>query len=204
MHVAVIDIGKPDKNLGWAIDGARFSCCGSNLDACVAMLCDALRDGPLALGFESPLFVPMRQVASDLTKARVGECANAINRPFSAAPGASVLVTGLVVIPYVLAKIREIMPHAEATLDWRAPVSANSLLLFEAFVSNQRGSGPNRHTDDAKLAISAFQKCISNLVELESSLVTPICLNLLGAMLLRTGWTQDLTVLERQCLVVKV
>jgi len=204
MHVAVIDIGKPDKNLGWAIRGPHITDQGGDLDRCVTSLLAALREGPLALGFEAPLFVPMRHIASELTKARIGECENGVNRPFSAGAGASVLVTGLVVIPYVLTKIREGAPCVEATLDWQTRLSQNSLLLFEAFVSNQRAKGPERHIEDANLAIAAFQQRVLDLANFENTVDAPTRFNLLGAMLLRTGWTQDLAMLERSCLVVKV
>jgi hypothetical protein len=90
---------------------------GRHLDKCIATLSAALCDGPLALGFEAPLFVPARAKASDLTKARVGECVNDVNRPFSAGVGAAVLVTALTVVPYVLAKLRDQAPQAAATLD---------------------------------------------------------------------------------------
>jgi hypothetical protein len=201
MHVAVIDIGKPDKNLGWAIRGPNISGQGGNLDKCIESVSAALRFGPVALGFEAPLFVPMRGSAAELTKARQGECENGINRPFSAGAGASVLVTGLTVIPYVLTKIRETALDVMVTLDWRSPLSQNSLLLFEAFVSNRKSSAVDRHIDDSLLAISAFKR--RSTVDLESSVDVPISFNLLGAMLLRTGWTHDTELLAKPCLVVK-
>jgi hypothetical protein len=204
MHVAVIDIGKPDKNLGWAIRGPRVSAQGENLDDCISTLCSALSDGPLALGFEAPLFVPMRDAPSELTKARNGECAGGINRPFSAGAGALVLVTGLVVIPYVLARLREVVSGVDAVLNWRAPLTKNSLLLFEAFVSNQKSRGPDRHIADADLAIAAFRRLEPELANFRNVVDASTRFNLLGAMLLRTGWATDPIILHEPCLVVKV
>ena len=43
MRVAVIDIGKPGKNLGWAMDQPEIA--GVDLDECVATLAAALRIG---------------------------------------------------------------------------------------------------------------------------------------------------------------
>ena len=61
MNVAVIDIGSPKQdNIGWAIVGSHARS-GRNLDACVSALAGALRADPLALGFEAPMFVPMRR-----------------------------------------------------------------------------------------------------------------------------------------------
>lgn len=64
-----------------------------------------------------------------------------VSRPFSASAGATVLVTALVVVPYVLSRLRKFVPEARATTDWRSPLDcAGQLLLFEAFVTNQRTS----------------------------------------------------------------
>jgi hypothetical protein len=115
MHVAVIDIGKPGKNLGWAISGPR-PIDGTDLDKCIDALAHSLKDGPVALGFEAPMWVPMRLDPSRLTAARNGECDNRISRPFSASAGATALVIGLVVVPYVLARLRKQVPEARATL----------------------------------------------------------------------------------------
>ncbi len=152
MRVAVIDIGSPEKdNIGWAIVG-RKSDCGTDLDKCVKSLARALEAGPLALGFEAPMFVPMREEPKSLTEARRGEG----NRAFSAGPGATALVTSTVVAPYVLRRLREDVRDAAATLDWRDwpgdRAGPKQMLLFEAFVTNQNGNKDNRHVEDAKLA----------------------------------------------------
>jgi hypothetical protein len=60
MNVAVIDIGKPGANFGWAIVGDATAE-GADIDRCVETLAAALRIGPLALGFEAPMFVPIRK-----------------------------------------------------------------------------------------------------------------------------------------------
>ena len=119
MHVAVIDIGKPGKNLGWAISGPTPGD-GTDLDRCIDALARSLKHGPLALGFEAPTWVPIRMDPARLTAARNGECDHGISRPFSAGAGSTVLVIGLVVVPYVLARLRKQVPKARATLDWRS------------------------------------------------------------------------------------
>ena len=61
MNVGVIDIGSPGKDkIGWAIVNAmgREHCTGTDLDEGVCALAGALEAGPLALGFEAPMFVP--------------------------------------------------------------------------------------------------------------------------------------------------
>jgi hypothetical protein len=94
-----------------------------------------------------------------LTKARTGEAAQqGINRPFCAGAGATVLAVALVVVPYVLTRLRKAAPRARATMDWRSPLGSRAdLLLFEAFVTNQRKNTDTRHVEDAHLAIAAFQ-----------------------------------------------
>ena len=67
VNIAVIDIGSPKQdNIGWAMVGNREGN-GRNLDACISALAGALRAAPLALGFEAPMFVPMRGTPKELT-----------------------------------------------------------------------------------------------------------------------------------------
>ncbi len=62
------------------------------------------------------MFVPVREEPRSLLSARKGECENGISRPFSAGAGASVLVAGLVIVPYVLNALRKKVPKASPTL----------------------------------------------------------------------------------------
>jgi hypothetical protein len=158
MNVAVVDIGKPGANFGWAMVGDTTAE-GNDIDVCVQRLAEALRKGPLALGFEAPMFVPIRTDPERLTAARSGESGKGLpSRPFSASAGATSLVTGLVVVSYILNALRPLVPEATATLDWRLPpVGPGWLLLFEAFVTGQRKTSDTRHIEDARLAIAAFQ-----------------------------------------------
>ena len=64
-------------------------------------------------------------------------------------------------------------------------------MLFEAFITDQRKTADTRHIEDAHLAIKAFQRGMSDLANFHSSVEEPICLSLLGAMMLRTGWDTD-------------
>jgi hypothetical protein len=204
LSVAVIDIGSPKKNnLGWAFDGLGKSVGGSNLDECIDVCAQALKVGPLAVGFEAPTFVPVRSKPETLTDARIGECASGVNRPFSAGAGAAVLVTSLVIVPYVLSKLRNLVPNARATLDWQSPLEGNTLLLFEAFVTNQRKTDDLRHIVDAQQAIAAFQRGMLDPTAFQSSVSDTVCLNLVSAALLRAEWTKDIGLLSQPCLVVK-
>jgi hypothetical protein len=63
---------------------------GNEIDECVQSLAAALRNGPLALGFEAPMFVPIRTDPKRLTAARKGDAGKGMpSRPFSASAGAT-------------------------------------------------------------------------------------------------------------------
>lgn len=203
LRVSVIDIGKPGKNLGWAIDEPNED--GTDIDGCINVLATALTEGPLALGFEAPQFVPLRHDPMKLTAGRQGEFGPGLaTRTFSAAAGATVLVTSMVVVPYVLGRLRERTPYATVTFDWRRPIDRQGqLLVFEAFVTDQRKNTVTRHVEDARLAIADFRRGMADPASFESSVTSSECLNVLGAALLRTGWSSDLALLSTPCLVVR-
>ncbi len=197
--VAVIDVGSPKAGrLGWAFQRVDDPVeTGSNLDEIIDRTGAALEVTSVALGFEAPLFVPYRNDAMTLTNARAGEG----NRPWSAGPGATVTTTALAIVPYTLARLRELAPNAKANLDWRNyHPERRTLFLFEAFVSGlAKGT---THCDDAAIALQDFrtQACDGKF---NSAIIEPSVLNLIGAALLRTGWTKDISVLEQDCLVLK-
>jgi hypothetical protein len=203
MHVAVIDIGKPGKSLGWAMVGPATAE-GSDLDECIEEVARALEQGPVALGFEAPMFVPFRNAPEDLTKARTGECVGGVNRPFSASAGSTVLVTSTVVVPYVLERLRSTRPGTDATLDAQSFCEEpGGLLLFEAFVTNQKSTSETRHMDDARLAASHLHTFLKDGDLPTNAVDESTCFNILGAMMLRTDWRQDTSILSQPCLVVR-
>jgi hypothetical protein len=198
LHIAVIDIGAK-KNIGWAIDGPQIkeSETGTDIEACVERLESVLKEGPLALGFEAPMFVPLHRDASNLTRGRKGEG----DRAFTSAVGSTVLTSGLVVVPYILGRLHERVPAATATFDWTTiPKGSHRVLLFEAFVTHQHAGDDSPHIRDAKLAIAKFRDAMRD--GFKTVICEPTCFNLLAAALLRTGWTADLTMLSQPCLVV--
>ncbi|WP_160310613.1 hypothetical protein [Azospirillum thiophilum] len=204
MHVAVVDIGSPEKkNLGWAIEGPSLSDSGGDVDRFIERSGEVMRTGPLALGFEAPMYVPMRDLPEYLTRGRSGEA----NRPFSAGAGCGALVTGLVVVPYILAGLLKACPFATASLDWTTlPTRPGEVFLFEAFVSGvgRKGSVTTvDHVADARAALHRFQAKAAGPAPMTSDLGDSVCLNLLGAALLRTGWPVGVGVLSQPCLVVR-
>lgn len=198
--IAAIDIGSPKKeNLGWAALPSQKT--GKDIEELIELVTSHLPEGPVALGFEAPVWVPMRDDVTKLTNARKGEG----QRAWSAAAGTTVLTTGLAVISYVMKRIRRDAPNALASLDYVSPpTEPNALFLWEAFVS--AGNKGGSHEDDAMIAAKAFEKtaqCASSDLTRHQKICPENCLNLLGAILLRTGWTHDQSVLEADTLVIK-
>jgi len=196
LHVAVVDIGSLT-NIGWVVEGPSVTESGTDIDLCIEALASAMKMGPLALGFEAPMFVPYGRKRCDLDKARKGDG----DRAFSASPGACVLTKGLVIIPYILEGIRCRAKAARPTFKWRGRLSERDLLLFEAFVTHVGKSVS--HEECARLALKRFPGEWAKRASFESAVEEPYILNLLGAMLLRIGWTDDLTMLSEPCLVVR-
>jgi hypothetical protein len=159
--------------------------------------CEGNGHRPLALGFEAPMFVPYGRARGTLDKARVGDG----DRAFSASPGACVLTKGLVIVPYILERLRSRVSAAKPIFNWRKPLTGRSLLLFEAFVTHAGQSVS--HRECAHLAIRQFPRGWRERSSFTSAVGEEGTLNLLGAILLRMGWTDDLSVLSEPCLVVR-
>ena len=65
MNATVIDIGSPEKsNIGWAVVGNRRRD-GTRLDAFIHPVAGALAAGPVMLGFETPMFLPIRNMEAE-------------------------------------------------------------------------------------------------------------------------------------------
>lgn len=198
--IGVIDVGSPKKkNIGWSIRVGDHEEHGSNLDAFIEAFSRHAEQRPALLGFEAPLFVPHGRRLMELTAQRAGEN----GRPWSAAPGATVAVTGLVVATYTLAGPHAPMWNRSAVLDWRAELSPADLLVFEAFVSGTNHTRDKDHWKDAKAVTDVVAGSFPDLDRLNSVKEANV-LSLLEACLLRTGWVEPgSTTLSRPCLVVR-
>jgi len=164
---------------------------------------DLVAGRPVALGFECPLFVPLRKDPQTLTQARKGEG----NRPWSAGAGSSSLSLGLVQVPWILAEIRRgLQDEVPSFLDWNAMAEEGyGLFLWEAFISGigkePLGTEPPGHRHDAMVGVRTFLDALPdptqhNLIQEEE------VLSLVGTAMLRTGWTTDLEILDTPCLVL--
>jgi len=196
---ACADIGSVAAgNFGWSSsDGTS----GSEPSTLAASVTTALNGGrPVALGFECPLFVPLADDESHLTRARPGEG----NRPWSAGAGCGALATGLVQVTWILRAIQaSLASPVGAHLCWESFQTAQSgLFLWEAFVSSK--SKPSTHIGDAKAAVEAFNQSLPNPSAVNAVTCNTPVYSLVGAAMLRTGWSNTPDILGQPCLVIKV
>jgi hypothetical protein len=94
----------------------------------------------------------------------------------------------LVVVPYILSRLKTAVPDVTPVFDWRSKLSEpDQTLLFEAVVTNQGSWLDTRHVEDPGRAVDAFQRGMLRPEEFNSAIDEPNCFNLLGAILLQTG-----------------
>ena len=207
-YVYCADIGsmqaRAGNSFGWAglsIDpnGQRSSWeYGNNPQELADAVAEGLNRGDkVALGFECPLWIPIRTDPIILTSARCGE-----RMAWSASAGQGSLTIGLAQVSWILQKIREKPTNAEPFLDWNSYRNAEGgLYIWEAFVSGDAKAGS--HIGDAKAGVSAF---VNALPELETSVTKPPeskTRSLIGAALLWASWSEDLCLLHQTCTVIE-
>jgi hypothetical protein len=199
------DIGSVQKGrFGWAARDANGDVpeSGADIQEFVRRIVAHLESGrPAAVGFECPLFVPLREDPARLTAGRKGDG----GRPWSAGAGTGALATGLAEVSWILQEVRrKLEREVEAHLTWSTFVAEGGLLLWEAFVTG--GGKPlsesNAHAADAMAAVEAFVDALPNPTTMNAVEETDV-ISLVGMSLLRTGWTQDLGTLGTPCLVIK-
>lgn len=195
--VGAIDVGSP-KNIGWAVlDGADTEH-GSDLSDFVKCFAERSKGRPAALGFEAALFIPHGRPAAKLTSQR-----NSDNgRPWSAGAGATVTTIGLAIVSHVLGELRRLQPERRAILDWQQWPNNDEVLFFEAFVSGDNHAGPGEHWKDALNAAEGFRQALGNL-SAANAVQEPNVLSLVGACMLRSGWSEDVGLLQQSCLVIR-
>ena len=197
---AAADIGSIEKNrFGWAIrqvEGGATSK-GTSIIEFVDALVELLDDErKIALGFECPLFVPVRIDPKELTKSRKGEG----NRAWSAGAGAGALTTGLTETAWILRELRtSVKREPKLTFNWEEFESLGGLFLWEAFVSGSAKS--STHAGDAEIAVQAFCNSLPN-PERSNMIHEHSVMSLVGASALWAGWAVDTAVLRESCPVI--
>ena len=204
------DVGSIAKqNFAWArIDSGERSTAQTGQD--IEILAESVgqdldRGRRVSLGFECPLFVPLPEDQNLLTKARPEDG----NRAWSAGAGCGSLATGLTEVTWVLRRARAALTRdVPAFLDWRRFCDAGEgLLLWEAFVSGdgKRGAGErfdNPHVRDAVIGGTCFLESVAAFEDQDQAPSDEVY-SLVGAALLRSGWSTDLELLRVRPLVVK-
>jgi hypothetical protein len=184
-------------NYGWWSSCGEHGSKPTGLATHVATLLNG--EHSVALGFECPLFVPLVEDELELTRARPGE----EQRPWSAGAGCGVLATGLVQAIWTLAEIRKrLSRRAPATLDW--PFFRNRqarLFLWEAFVTGT--AKLPTHEADAEVGAKAFMQALPDPTTKNAVVCKSAVHSLIGAALLRSGWSSDLSLLEKPCVVIR-
>ena len=152
----------------------------------------------VSLGFECPLWIPVADVPSRLTRARPGEG----DRAWSAAAGSTSLTTGLAQVAWILDRIREQSKDTKAFLDWGSfQRSQSGLFIWEAFVTGKAKTGSNEA--DAMAAVTAFRDALGHPEPKSAVEPKSRTRSLIGAALLWTGWSTDIQLLHEPCLVIR-
>lgn len=169
-------------------------------DVVPRLLADVGNGASVALGFESPLFMPIPIDSIDLNRGRVNEG----NRSMFAPAAASVTTLGVHEAAWILRAIRDQAVRVLTyTLDWKAwpPTDGTRLLLlWEAFVS-----GPAHglsHEQDAATAAVFFRDREDEL-DAANAVTAGEPLSLIHAAALWAGWSNDLARLHEGCLVLR-
>jgi len=196
--VVCADVGSVARgNFGWWSSAGASGEQPSSLASHVAALLNV--PSPVALGFECPLFVPLVEDETCLTNARPGEG----SRPWSAAAGCGALATGLVQVAWVLQAIRaQLVRPGSAFLTWPSFVASGAgLFLWEAFVSGSKKQ--SSHIADAEVGAQAFIRALPDPLSANAVVCKSPIHSLVGAALLRSGWSSSLAILAEPCLVLR-
>ncbi|MBC8555999.1 hypothetical protein [Desulfobacula sp.] len=202
MNLAIFcaDVGSIKKNkFGWAAvlsDDEELS--GTDIREFAKEIVKQIeKNTKVAIGFECPLFVPVRSNPVFVNSVRNGEG----NRSWSAGAGTGALATGLVEVLWVFNEISRILgKKPQAVFQWPKFLDSESIFLWEAFVtSTAKGAG---HTHDALSAVTQFKNSLPDPMRINAIEETDV-FSLVGAAALRAGWSYDTSILSEQCLVIK-
>lgn len=212
ISVACVDVGSTrKKRLGWAIVEGTTVAHGGDPRQMVDAVTGALKRGvKVAIGFECPLYVPLREDPLELTDRRKRE--KYVN--WCGGPGGSVLATGLVQARWVLQRIAEHTPCPRATTRWEEFKGGSyELFLWEAFITSKDGKRPDlrafnlrrlgAHEHDAVSGAVTFAQRAQGADELKSELDNEPCISLIAWHLISSGLSSDQSLLSEPCVVVK-
>jgi len=197
LAVFCADIGSIKKgNFGWSLLCGGRKGSGDSIHELVHEVVACLTAGhKVALGFECPLWVPVPQDPKGLTAGRA-------------------VAAGLTETAWILREIRrrltdEGISPPSAFLDWLEFANANTgLFLWEAFVAGNAkavdlDAKTDAHATDAMIACQEFVARLPNLVSKSHNKPSHPIRSLIGAAMLWSGWSKDLSLLREKCLIFK-
>lgn len=201
LSVFCADVGSIRNNkFGWAANLASGNSLikGSSITEFADLIASEISaDKRVAIGFECPLFVPVRNDPVQVNSARSGEG----NRSWSAGAGTGALATGIVEVLWVMNSVNDILGHPpKASFNWNDFISQPSILLWEAFVTAQ-AKGTD-HAEDAVIAVNSFLSSLPK-PEAHNAIQEESVLSLVGACALRAGWSDSIAALSQPCIVIK-
>ena len=154
----------------------------------------------VALGFEAPLFIPIPNNASDLSKGRVGD----EDRPFSNQMGLAVTTLAIHQSAWILMKLHEFAAEKyifTSNADAWPPASlAPNLFCWEAFVSGAAHS--RTHGEDAATAAVYFCQNETNLPSVNAVSAENL-FSLINAAAIWSGWISDTSYLHKPVLALR-
>jgi hypothetical protein len=194
------DVGSiKNGNFGWAATlPGSIELTGTDIGEFASEIAKQVKRGSkVAIGYECPLFVPVRKDPVLVNSSRNGEG----SRSWSAGAGTGALATGLVEVIWVFNKLAELLEKKPAiTFDWEEFKAKESIFLWEAFVTST--SKGKDHADDAKIALATFMSAMPDPRTINAINETEV-FSLAGAAILRTGWSDNISLLHQPCLVIK-
>ena len=208
LRIYAVDIGtlkttkqRPVSNFGWACantDGAIEDQGTEIGPLTLSLALDLAKGRPVALGFEAPLFLRIRNAPEELTSARIVDQGKA----WSAAAGLGSFAVGAVQVPWLMRALASRLDNpVPCFLNWKAFRAAQKgLFIWEAFVTGDAKG--ESHVDDASIAVNAFQKSLPDPTFDRPAEIGNV-MNLAGCALLWAGLSQDLGLLQEPCVVIK-
>jgi hypothetical protein len=175
--------------------------CSSDIDRLAKEIEQDLREGySVALGFEAPLFIPVPMESERLSRGRDGDG----DRAWAAPAGASVATLGLHQSAWLLRHLAKTCSRTACLLldysQWPPQGDSPVLFLWEAFVSgNARDEDHRRDAASAATYFLAHEANLSAKVACRAD--NPI--SLIGAAALWAGWSEDLSLLHDEVLVLR-
>ncbi len=212
INIYNIDIGKINEkevNFAWArgkVDNYELIALhsSSNIKDLVDCIKNDLNDNiHTAIGFECPLFIPLRDDPLRLNEQREGEK----GRPWSAGAGSQVLVIGISEILWILKNIKDgLKKDVQPFLNWDDFCRSHSgIFIWESFISFKKkitGEKKHDHIMDAEKGVRSFFQALPEPFEYNAIQEKKVH-SLIGSALLRSGWSNDLTLLEKSTLTIK-